>query len=323
MIKSPRFPPRSSLASRISPWRAYNTMFLATSEIAVAISARSGESNPSRAPNSRPARRAVTISTSERIGTRVSSATQQLQSLFQIQRGVDVGERDAELHHGEGHLGLDPHQHRGRPAEPQRCGDGRQSSGRERVDHVQQRHVEDHAPRTQLAHLHRELSLHLDQLGVGGIALERGDQRVPLLQDRHRHLAPSERIRSASSNPPWRSPAVRRSPRFTPSTTRAWATSAAIPVMIADAPIRRTAATVWSKWLATLESTAGTPVMSITTTFARVARISLSNCRVNCRALAVSNTPMIGSKSIRSLTCRTGVDSSWIACCCWRIRSSL
>ena len=40
--------------------------------------------------------------------------------------------------------------------------------------------------------------------------------------------------------------------------------------MITLAPIRREASTVWTRWFATVESIVGTPVMSITTTFARL-----------------------------------------------------
>ena len=42
-----------------------------------------------------------------------------------------------------------------------------------------------------------------------------------------------------------------------------------VPVMIALAPMRRAASTVWTRWLATLRSIVATPVMSMTTTLAR------------------------------------------------------
>ena len=82
------------------------------------------------------------------------------------------------------------------------------------------------------------------------------------------------------------------------------------------APISREASTVCTRWLATVASIVATPVMSMTTTVARLSRIAPSSCSVSWRARAESRTPMIGRISRRSRTCRTGVDSSRIASCC-------
>ena len=54
--------------------------------------------------------------------------------------------------------------------------------------------------------------------------------------------------------------------------------------MITLAPINPEASTVCTKWFATVESMVGTPVMSMTTTFARLARIARSSCSVTWRA---------------------------------------
>ena len=60
--------------------------------------------------------------------------------------------------------------------------------------------------------------------------------------------------------------------------------------MITLAPISREASTVCTRWLATVESIVGTPVMSITTTLARFARIPRSNCSVErTRTLGVQD----------------------------------
>ena len=92
--------------------------------------------------------------------------------------------------------------------------------------------------------------------------------------------------------------------------------------MITLAPISREASTVCTRWLATVESIVGTPVMSITTTRARLARMPRSSCSVSWRARWPSSTPMIGRISSRSRTWRTGVESSRIASCCWRMTRS-
>ena len=94
------------------------------------------------------------------------------------------------------------------------------------------------------------------------------------------------------------------------------------PVMIALAPISRDASTVCTRWLATVTSIDATPVMSITTTLARLALIALSSCSVSWRARCESRTPMIGRMSSRPRTCRTGVESSRIAACCSRMTRS-
>ncbi len=92
--------------------------------------------------------------------------------------------------------------------------------------------------------------------------------------------------------------------------------------MITLAPISRDASTVCTRWLATVESIVGTPVMSITTTLARLVRMPRSSCSVSWRARWPSSTPMIGRISSRSRTCSTGVESSRIASCCWRMTRS-
>ena len=104
--------------------------------------------------------------------------------------------------------------------------------------------------------------------------------------------------------------------------TRVWAISGDRPVMITLAPISREASTVWTRWLATVSSTSGAPVMSMTTTLARWVRMPLSSCSVSWRARSLSRTPMIGRMSSRSRTGSTGVDSSRMASCCWRMTRS-
>src|SRR6266576_2558948 len=86
--------------------------------------------------------------------------------------------------------------------------------------------------------------------------------------------------------PPWRSPTVAISLRSTPIVTSVCAISGERPVTMTVAPSRREASTVCTRWFATFESMAATPVMSITTTFARLLRVDDADDRQNQQALA-------------------------------------
>src|SRR5712691_3444000 len=95
-------------------------IFRASSEIAVAMNVRSLGAKASCAASSRPLLRAATISASELMGTRNSSATsasvanplhlliQVREALLQVQTGGDVLQHQAELNHRERDLRLDP-----------------------------------------------------------------------------------------------------------------------------------------------------------------------------------------------------------------------
>src|SRR3989449_7121722 len=89
--------------------------------------------------------------------------------------------------------------------------------------------------------------------------------------------------------PPCRSPTVAISLKSTPIVTSVWAISGDRPVTITVAPRSRDASTVCTRWFATFESMAATPVMSITTTLARLVRIARSSCSVSWRALRVDH----------------------------------
>ena len=56
------------------------------------------------------------------------------------------------------------------------------------------------------------------------------------------------------------------------------------PVMMTLAPLKRDASTVWTRWLATVASTSGAPVMSMTATLARCVRTASQAAAVSCRA---------------------------------------
>src|SRR6266478_7938203 len=144
-------------------------MFLANSEMAVATTARSVEGKPQCDASSRPFWRAETMSASESMGTRTSSAmsanlmvgalhlaVEVREALFQVQRGRDALEREPELDHRERHLGLDADDDGLGPAQPDHVGHVPQGPGGERVDHVERGDVHDDAPGADLADLQHQ-----------------------------------------------------------------------------------------------------------------------------------------------------------------------
>src|SRR5262245_22079856 len=104
-------------------------MFRASSEIAVVMRTWSVVENASFSARSRPFRRAVTMSPSERIVTSasVSAGSRSLtfpvlelkesEAFLEIERRRHLLEHQPELHHREGDFGLDPDDHRVRAAQ--------------------------------------------------------------------------------------------------------------------------------------------------------------------------------------------------------------
>src|SRR3990172_1286181 len=173
-------------------------MFLATSEMAVAISVCSVLDRPLSAASSRPFWRAVTMSVSWSIGTWVSPGiastpsdhhTGERQALLEIEGGVHAIEGQPELDHGEGDVGLDPNHHRPRAPELRRLGDPADRAAPERVDDVERGHVDDHGAAPETSDALGELVSKLDERAVRQRLLQRGDEDVPLLHDRDRHAS--------------------------------------------------------------------------------------------------------------------------------------
>src|SRR5258705_187335 len=126
--------PSMTLVKRTSPRFAYIRMLRAISEMAAAMTVWSPAEKPISAASSRPVWRACTTSVSAAMRQRSSSPTvdtpmplpivdasvplpiEEGEALFEVERGGDALEGQAELHHGEGDLGLDAHDHRLRPA---------------------------------------------------------------------------------------------------------------------------------------------------------------------------------------------------------------
>src|SRR5947208_12614752 len=142
------------MRSAISPRLAYIKMLRAISEMAAAMTVWSPLENPASAASSRPFCRALTTSTSDVIATSSSSATgstptgtpslhalealpalpiQKGEPLLEVECGRDALERQAELHHREGDLGLDADDHRCGSTQPRHVCDVAPRADRDRI----------------------------------------------------------------------------------------------------------------------------------------------------------------------------------------------
>src|SRR5438445_6647966 len=124
-------------------------MLRETSEIAAAISVASALSKPNSTASERPSWRAVTMSAADEMGTRVSIVVinrplelpvQMGQALLEVQGRVNPFERQAQLHHRKGHLGLDADDYRLGSAQSKHVRDAPQRARGEGINHIQDRH---------------------------------------------------------------------------------------------------------------------------------------------------------------------------------------
>src|SRR2546422_4793644 len=257
----PSLPSLLSMPSVSSPFFAYSRMLRASSEIAVAMRVRWLFEKPICWASARPRWRAVTMSTSESIGTRVSSfkeptltrgagpprlrihasprssagsaqirsdlllrpPIQERQALFQVERRGHSLERQAELDHREGDLALDPDDDGLRSAQPDQVGDVAQGPRGERVHHVHRRDIHDDPARSEPADLLDELVPQLQEVGIGQSRLHAGDEIGTLLENRDGHGAPPFSWFVPASRPARPcSPRAARPPRCPPAGRRRW-----------------------------------------------------------------------------------------------------
>src|SRR6476620_2316520 len=132
-------------------------MLRAISEIAVASRVWSVLGISRSTASARARWRAITTSASDSIAIRSAwsganvagllAGLEQREPLLEVERGLHILEAHPELHHGERHLGLDPHDHRLGAAQPGHHRDPPQRARDERVHDVQRRDVDDDPPR--------------------------------------------------------------------------------------------------------------------------------------------------------------------------------
>src|SRR5213592_243905 len=157
-IEIPRFSPEWIMRSTTSPRLACSTMLRATSEMAVATRVRSLPENPAFSANARPCCRAIMMSASEPTGTLTSvsaspgtapslagSAFQQHQTFFEIERGRDISQIQAQLDHRESNFRLDAGDDGLCSAQSNHLGQGTKRADRKRVQHVERGYIYDDA----------------------------------------------------------------------------------------------------------------------------------------------------------------------------------
>src|SRR5205085_6426917 len=171
----------------------------------------------------------------------------------------------------------------------------------ERIDDVERRDVDQHAARAMLHDLLRQLFLQRDRGAVVHIHLDRRDQTLPNLQNRNAlHLVsfygfattalpvrPRAR-RKASARVAFVTTTVSSTPRW----TMVCAICGRMPLMMQSAPIRRAAATVFSRCCAVSVSTVGTPVMSMIASSAPRCTIASSRLSMMTCARWLSSVPI-------------------------------
>src|SRR5712671_2360425 len=203
-IETPWRSPFWTRLSVISPFLAYIRMLRAISEMAAAMTVCSPLENPATAANARPCCLASTTSTSAAIGSRSSSPTvarllgfvepaffgaaiEEGESFFEVQHGGDALERQAELHHGERHVGLNADDDRLGAAEARHVRDVTQCPYRERVHHVERGDVHDDAATARPPDLGDQGFAKMGEIGVCKGGLNRGNEILPLPQNRYFH----------------------------------------------------------------------------------------------------------------------------------------
>src|SRR5882762_6772245 len=205
MMETPWRSPFWTRLSVISPFFAYIRMLRAISEIAAAMTVCSPLENPATAANARPCCLASTTSTSAAIGSRSSSPTvarsarfgleealfgtaiQERETFFEVEHRRHALERQAELHHGECHVGLDPHDDRLGAAEAGHVRDVAQRPHGEGVHDVECGDVHDDAAAARPPDLGDQRFAKMGKIGVCKGGLNRGNEKLPLPQNRYFH----------------------------------------------------------------------------------------------------------------------------------------
>src|SRR6266446_2933682 len=185
----------STLRIITSPFCAYMTILRASSEIAVAIKVASVAAKPMVAAMVLPCCRARTMSTSERMPTRISCGTDRLlgiagrtlmqvrESFLQIERGSHPFHGQAKLHHGKCDLRLYANDHGIRAAQAYHIRDVAQCPRGERIHHVQCGDVDDHAMRPETDDFVDQRPAQLQKVRIRKRGLNGGYQKPPLFED--------------------------------------------------------------------------------------------------------------------------------------------
>src|SRR2546421_593287 len=205
MMTTPWRSPFWERLSVISPRLAYIRMLRAISEMAAAMTVCSPLEKPATAANARPCCRASTTSTSAAIDRRSSSptaarllgfgfegaffgpASQEGQTFLEVEHRRNAFERQTELDHREGNVGLDADDHRFGAAQPRHVRDVAQRTHRERVHDVERGDVDDDAATARAPDLSDQRFAEMGEIGVSEGRLDGRDEILPLPQNRYFH----------------------------------------------------------------------------------------------------------------------------------------
>src|SRR5207302_10304439 len=182
----------------ISPFLAYMRILRAISEMAAAMTVCWPLENPATAASARPCCLASTTSTSATIGRRSSSPTaarlfgsglyealfsaaiQEGEAFFEVQHGGDAFQRQTELHHREGDVGLDAHDDGLGAAQAGHVRDVAQRAHGERVHDVECGDVDDHPTAARPPDLGDQRFTKMGHIGVSKCGRNRGNEELPL-----------------------------------------------------------------------------------------------------------------------------------------------
>src|SRR5512140_166577 len=176
-----------------SPVWAYFRMLRAISDIAAAMTVWSPRLKPAPAARSRPSWRAVSTSASDAIGTCWRSTTgprplhalcEKLEPFLEIERNRHTLQVQAELHHREGHLRLEPHDDRLGTTQRRHLGEVPRRAHGKGVHHVERGHVNNRALRAKPPDALTQPHPQLGEIRIRQRGLDGGDEILALLQDR-------------------------------------------------------------------------------------------------------------------------------------------
>src|SRR6185312_15186098 len=258
---------------------------------------------------------------------------QERHAALHVERGSHTFERQPQLHERDGDSGLHSNHHRLRIQHAGHGGDVADHSADERVHHLERGDVHEDTSRTHRDDALGEILLQLQSEPVMHVHLDRDQEKLAHPQNRNlfHGSPPLPQVpvgsfactrRMAIMNASARLALVVTSDRSTPRCTIVCAICGRMPLMMQSAPIRRAAATVFSRCWATRVSTVGTPVMSMMAMAAPVSTIFCSRLSITTCVRSLSSVPMSGSARMLSHSSTTGVDNSNSSRCCREITSS-
>src|SRR5262249_8773297 len=301
--------------------------------------------------------RTLTTSSEERISGRslfpvgilglglVETDRDQIHAALDIQRRLYARERKAKLHQRDCDRRPHAHHHGVGIEDARHRRDVVEHAANKTVDDLERRDVDQHALGAVINDFFREIFFERRREPVVHIDLDGHEQRIPELEDRNAvhdaysagccsgvvflafSISPGlsfrtpRPVRLSATAKASASVALEMTLSSTPRCTMVCAICGRMPLMMQSAPIRRAAATVFSRCCAVRVSTVGTPVMSMMAISAPSSTMCWSRFSITTWVRSLSRVPMIGSASTPSQSFTTGVDSSAISRC-WRMITS-